>query len=67
MQAKSGAPWIGTMDDPGDFLEKRGWSVSLSQAGAVDANLGRWRFLVIPVDKPGILHNWFVEAQKLDR
>lgn len=65
MQAKSGAPWIGTLDDPEGFLAARGWQASLSQAGAADANHGRWPFPVIPVGMPGIPHNWFVVAKKL--
>lgn len=38
MQAVSGAPWIGTLDDPISFLGVRGWQENLSQAGASDAN-----------------------------
>ena len=64
IQAKSGAPWIGTMDDPTGFLVVRGWKTSLSQAGAVDANHGRWHLPVIPVTMPDMPHNWFVTAQK---
>ena len=64
MQAESGAPWIGTMDDPTGFLAVRGWKTSLSQAGAVDANHGRWHLPVIPVTMPDMPHNWFVTAQK---
>jgi methyltransferase (TIGR00027 family) len=64
MQAESGAPWIGTMDDPTGFLVVRGWKTSLSQAGAVDANHGRWHLPVIPVTMPDMPHNWFVTAQK---
>ena len=36
MQAASGAPWIGTMNDPMSFLGELGWQASLSQAGAED-------------------------------
>ena len=64
MQAKSGAPWIGTMDDPVGFLAARNWKASLSQAGAPDANHGRWHLPVIPVSTPDMPHNWFVTAQK---
>lgn len=64
MQAKSGAPWIGTMDDPAGFLAIRGWKTTLSQAGAADANHGRWHLPVIPVTMPDMPHNWFVAAQK---
>lgn len=64
MQARSGAPWIGTLDDPEGFLAARGWQATLSQAGAADANHGRWPFPVIPVGMAGIPHNWFVVAKK---
>jgi methyltransferase (TIGR00027 family) len=64
MQANSGAPWIGTMDDPEGFLAVRGWKASLTQAGAEDANYGRWPYPVIPTTMPDMPHNWFVSAQK---
>jgi O-methyltransferase involved in polyketide biosynthesis len=64
MQAKSGAPWIGTMDDPSGFLTTRGWKTALTQAGAPDANHGRWHLPVIPVTMPDMPHNWFVTAKK---
>lgn len=65
MQAKAGAPWIGTMDDPVGSLAGRGWQASLTQAGAEDANYGRWPFPVIPTAKPEMPHNWYVTAQKV--
>ncbi len=66
MQTSSGAPWIGTMDDPIGFLTGLGWRTSLSQAGAADANHSRWHLPVIPVNMPNMPHNWFVTAQKGD-
>jgi len=65
MQAKSGAPFIGTLDDPQGFLSARGWQASLTQAGAPDANYGRWTLPVIPTGIPNMPHNWFVTAQKI--
>jgi methyltransferase (TIGR00027 family) len=64
MQAKLGAPWIGTMDDPQGFLAARGWRANLTQAGAPDANYGRWPLPVIPTTMPDMPHNWFVTARK---
>jgi methyltransferase (TIGR00027 family) len=64
MQAKSGAPWIGAMDDPVSFLAERGWTATLSQPGQPDANHGRWKLPVIPTTMPGMPHNWYVTAQK---
>ncbi len=64
MQAQAGAPWIGTMDDPTNFFGQRGWQASLSQAGAGDANHGRWPYPVIPITMPGMPHNWYVTAKK---
>lgn len=65
MQAKAGAPWIGTMDDPVEFLAARGWRAGLTQAGAEDASYGRWPFPVIPTIMPGMPHNWYVTATKI--
>lgn len=65
MQAKAGAPWIGWLDDPRSFLGERGWRASLSQAGAPEANFGRWNLPVIPTELPGMPHNWYVTAEKL--
>jgi methyltransferase (TIGR00027 family) len=64
MQAQSGAPWIGTLDDPIGFHSDRGWKTTLSQAGAPDAKHGRWHLPVIPATMPNMPHNWFVTAQK---
>jgi methyltransferase (TIGR00027 family) len=65
MQARSGAPWIGTLDNPVGFLAARGWKTTLTQAGAQDANYGRWPYPVIPATLPDMPHNWFVIAQKV--
>ena len=63
MQAQSGAPWIGTMDDPRAFMARRGWETALMQAGAENANYGRWRLPVFPVLQPDVPHNWYVTAR----
>jgi len=64
MQAKSGAPWLGTMDDPVGVLNALGWTARLTQAGQEDANHGRWPFPVFPTTMPDLPHNWFVTAVK---
>lgn len=64
MQAKEGAPWIGTLDNPEEFLASLGWQASLTQAGQPDANYGRWTLPVIPTKMPNMPHNWFVTARK---
>jgi methyltransferase (TIGR00027 family) len=64
MQASLGAPWIGTMDAPRAFLAARGWRATITQAGASDANYGRWLLPVIPTDMPDMPHNWLVTAVK---
>jgi methyltransferase (TIGR00027 family) len=64
MQASLGAPWIGTMDDPQAFLAERGWKATITQAGAPDANYGRWLLPVIPPEMPNMPHNWLVTAVK---
>jgi methyltransferase (TIGR00027 family) len=67
MQASLGAPWIGTMDDPRTYLSERGWRATITQAGAPDANYGRWLLPVIPTDMPNMPHNWLVTAVKGQR
>jgi methyltransferase (TIGR00027 family) len=64
MQAKSGAPWIGTLDDPDGFLSARGWKATLSGPGLADANFGRWSLPVIPPAMLGMPHLWYVTAEK---
>ena len=64
MQAQSGAPWIGTMDDPESFLSSRGWIAALTQAGQPEANHGRWKLPVFPTKAPDFPHNWWVTAVK---
>ncbi|MCB9134398.1 MAG: SAM-dependent methyltransferase [Anaerolineales bacterium] len=64
MQAASGAPWVGTLDNPRDYLAQLGWEVNLTQAGQPDANFGRWTLPVLPTEMPGVPHNWFVTGKK---
>jgi methyltransferase (TIGR00027 family) len=64
MQASSGAPWTGYLDDPQEFLAERGWMVTLTAVGAPEANYGRWTLPVIPAVAPGLPHLWFVTAEK---
>jgi O-methyltransferase involved in polyketide biosynthesis len=64
MQASSGAPWIGTMDDPEGFLAARQWKASLTSPGDPEANYGRWPYPTIPATMPGMPHLWFVIGQK---
>jgi hypothetical protein len=52
------------MDDPEEFLAKRGWKAVLTQAGSSDANHGRRPYSVIPTRMPDMPHNWSVIAQK---
>ena len=59
-----GAPWVGWLDDPLGFLAERGWEGRLTQAGQPDANHGRWTLPVLPVDMPGVPHNWFVTGRQ---
>jgi hypothetical protein len=65
MQANAGAPWTGTMDDPEDFLARRGWKAKLTQLGETEANYGRWPYPVIPRMVPDMPREWLVTAQKI--
>ncbi len=62
--ANAGVPWLSTMDDPEDFLNKRGWKATLTQAGEKDAHYGRWPYPTTSPMIPGMPRNWFVTAQK---
>ncbi len=64
MQANSGAPWIGALDDPEGFLAARGWQASLTHPGEEGANFGRWRHPVIPRTMPDMPRNWYVVARR---
>jgi methyltransferase (TIGR00027 family) len=64
MQAKAGAPWIGSLDDPGEFIAARGWKATLVQLGSPEANYNRWPYPVVPSAMPGMPRMWFVLAQK---
>jgi hypothetical protein len=64
MQAQSGAPWIGYLDDPQGFLTAHGWQAGLVPIGAPQANYGRWTLPVIPANAPGLPHFWYVTAEK---
>jgi methyltransferase (TIGR00027 family) len=63
MQANSGVPWIGTMDDPQAFLAARNWHATATPLGAPPTNYDRWSGPVIPATLPGMPHLWFVTAQ----
>lgn len=62
MQAESGAPWIGTINDPQGYLKQLGWEATLTQAGAEDASFGRWHLPVLPTQQADMPHNWLVTA-----
>jgi len=64
MQAKAGAPWIGTLDDPAEFMAARGWVATLVHLGSPKANYNRWPYPVVPSAMPGMPRMWFVVAQK---
>jgi len=64
MQASSGAPWIGSLDDPQGYLASRGWDATLIPIGAPGANYGRWTLPVIPASMPDMPHLWFVIGKK---
>ncbi len=67
MQAKSGAPWIGTLDDPEGFLAARGWEASLTQPGEEGANFGRWHYPVLPRAMPDMPRSWYVVARRAEK
>jgi methyltransferase (TIGR00027 family) len=64
MQSKSGAPWLGALDDPESFLAGIGWNVEMTQPGSPDAHFGRWSLPVIPIKMPNMPHQWYVTAEK---
>lgn len=64
LQARAGAAWIGSFDDPESYLDLLGWHAALTQAGQPDAHYGRWTLPVYPTKMAGMPHNWFVTAVK---
>lgn len=64
MQAAAGAPWVGTLDKPREYLADLGWEVTLSQAGQPGAHYGRWNLPVLPTEMPGVPHHWLVTGEK---
>jgi hypothetical protein len=64
MQAASGAPWIGTFDDPVALLDRLGWRAELTQCGDPDAHHGRWPYPQLPISAPDLPHHWLVTARK---
>ena len=66
MQAKAGAPWIGSLDDPESFLQELGWQAMMTQPGAPDAHFNRWTLPIIPVKMPNMPHQWYVTASKMN-
>jgi hypothetical protein len=64
MQASSGAPWVGTMDDPAEFLAARNWRARMTPLGAPEAAYGRWPYTAVPRTIPGMPHMWFVVGEK---
>lgn len=64
MQAAADAPWIGTIDDPGAYLDALGWEATLSQCGAADAHYGRWPLPVNSVAARALPQHRLVTARK---
>jgi methyltransferase (TIGR00027 family) len=64
MQAASGAPWIGALDDPVGFLAERGWTAAAVPLGAEEASYSRWPYPPVPAALPGVPYLWFVTGQK---
>ena len=50
------------MDDPVGILAEGGWQASVTQAGAEDANHGRWQYPMIRIEPTAMPHVWFVTA-----
>lgn len=64
MQARAGAPCVGTMDDPKALLGKRGWKAQLTQLGSDEANHGRWTTSAASEDDPEGPRSWLVTARR---
>jgi len=64
MQADAGAPWIGTIENPADYMAALGWHASLTQCGGADADYGRWRYPVVPMAALDLPHLWLVTAKR---
>ena len=58
-----GAPWKFGTNDPEQFMNKLGWSVTLTQAGEYSPE--RWPFPMAPKHIPNVPRGFFAEAIKL--
>jgi O-methyltransferase involved in polyketide biosynthesis len=62
MQAASGAPWIGAMDDPIGTHAQKGWKANCTQPGGEGAHYGRYPYPVSPISMTEAPRNWLVTA-----
>lgn len=58
-----GAPWQFGTNDPEQFMNKLGWSVTLTQAG--EYSPGRWPYPMAPRNIPNVPRGFFAEAYKI--
>lgn len=61
--ASMGAPWKFGTNDPEQFMNKLGWSTTLTQPGEYIPD--RWPFPVAPRDVPNVPRSFFVEAHRI--
>jgi len=64
MQARAGAPWTGTMDDPKSLLKRHGWKAELTPIGSPGTDHGRWPYPSAPDDDPEAPHLWLATARR---
>lgn len=62
--ADAGVPWLGTIDEPEEFLRPMGWEAAITQPGEKDANYRRWPYPVLPREMPDVPRSWYVTAWK---
>lgn len=61
---KKGSGWYFGIDDYTSFFQKFGWETKLTQPGEDEANYGRWRYKVFPLDLNNIPRYLFIESIK---
>jgi methyltransferase (TIGR00027 family) len=59
-----GAPWTFGTDQPGELIERLGWSASVTDVAEVGNRWGRWPVPAVPLGVPGVPRGYFVEATK---
>ncbi len=60
--AARGAPWLFGTDEPGDLLQRHGWTAAVTDVGELGAAWNRWSAPTAPLSVPGLPRGYLVAA-----